>query len=75
MEREVTNVTVDQLDHDRVHLTLTFKVTKYEIFCNLEFFKNFGDSWTCYSRHVKLYNTEAKKQKILLIENNNRKLC
>lgn len=75
MEREVTNVTVDQLDHDLVHLTLTFKVTKYEIFCNLEFFKNFGDSWTCNSRHKKLYNTEAKKQKILLIENNNRKSC
>lgn len=63
MEREVTNVTVDQLDHDLVHLTLTFKVTKYEIFCNLEFLKNFVDSWTCYSRHKKLYNTETKKKK------------
>lgn len=73
MEREVTNVTVEQLDHDLVHLTLTFKVTKYEIFCNLEFLKNFVDSWTCYSRHKKLDNTEKKK--ILLIENNNRKSC
>lgn len=27
----------DQLDHDLLHLTLTFKVTKYEVFCNLEF--------------------------------------
>lgn len=71
MEREVTNVTLDQLDHDLVHLTLTFKVTKYEIFCNLEFFKNFVDSWTCYSRHKKLYNTEIftnwkQQQKIVL---------
>lgn len=73
MEREVTNVTVDQLDHDLVHLTLTFKVTKYEIFCNLEFLKNFVDSWTCNSRHKKLDYTEKKK--ILLIENNNRKSC
>lgn len=44
-------------------------------FVILNFLKNFGDSWTCYSRHKKLYNTEAKKQKILLIENNNRKWC
>lgn len=42
MEREVPNVTLDQLDHDLVHLTLTFKVTKYEIFCNLEFLKFCG---------------------------------
>lgn len=27
----------DKLDHDLLHLTLTIKVTKYEVFCNLEF--------------------------------------
>lgn len=62
MEREVTNVTVDQLDHDLVHLTLTFKVTKYEIFWNLNFLKILGTVG-----HVTLdikISTILKKKKI-----------
>lgn len=52
----------DQLDHDLLHLTLTFKVTKYEVFCNLEF---------CGQIDILLYI----KKIILHIKINNRKAC